>query len=269
MRPAATVMLLRPAGDHFEVFMLRRSALSAFAPDVYVFPGGVVESQDRSEQAAARTRGIEASRLERQFRAQAAPGLDMPIASTSHREAAACVVAGLRELYEEAGVLLACDAAAASLRLHELEPHVARLSQARSAVATGELPFADLLSELGIFGNGGALHLFSRWITPPSEVRRYDAHFFIASAEAEQAALADAHETHDGIWIAPQTALDRSQAGDFRMVYPTIKHIERLARFTSVGDALDFTAEKHIYTIMPNVDAQTSFAIPTELEYAW
>lgn len=49
VRPAATVVVLRPRGpddDRPELFMLRRSSKSAFMPDALVFPGGRVEAQD-------------------------------------------------------------------------------------------------------------------------------------------------------------------------------------------------------------------------------
>ena len=44
-RPAATVVLLRPA-DPFEVYVLRRAATMTFG-GVYAFPGGGVDPSDR------------------------------------------------------------------------------------------------------------------------------------------------------------------------------------------------------------------------------
>lgn len=49
VRPAATVVVLRPRGpsdDAPELYMLRRSSKSAFMPDALVFPGGRVEAED-------------------------------------------------------------------------------------------------------------------------------------------------------------------------------------------------------------------------------
>ncbi len=262
-------MLLRPESERFQVFMLRRSERSAFAPDVFVFPGGVVEPQDYSEGTLARICGLSPDRLAREFRSQSAPDFDASVGTLSLQDAAGLTVAGLRELYEEAGVLLASDAAGRRFSVRELNPHQQRLREARGAVASGSVDFATLLRDLDVYGNGSALQLFSRWITPPSEPRRYDAHFFLAAVEPEQTALADAYETHDGIWIEPQSALDRMRDGSFRMVYPTVKHIERLAKFTGIDDVLLFTRTKPIYNIMPNVGAQTDFAMPAELEYSW
>ena len=100
-------MLVRPAGS-FEVFMLRRSEASHFVPDAYVFPGGTLTESDLSERTLARMR-VDPQTVQQQFRAQPAPGLS-PVPLASMREAEGLLFAALRELYEEAGVLLACDA---------------------------------------------------------------------------------------------------------------------------------------------------------------
>ena len=81
-------------------------------------------------------------------------------------------------------------------------------------------------------------------------------------------AHADADETHDGIWIAPSRALELQRARRLHLVYPTIKHLERLRSFASVGDALRYARAKPVLTIMPSTDTD-NFAIPAPLENAW
>lgn len=263
-------MLIRPA-EHapFEVFMLRRSEASHFVPDVYVFPGGTMDASDLSQEALDRACGIGESELRNQFRAQDAPSLPAAVERPTAREAAGLLIAGVRELFEEAGVLLACDPDGAPLSNRDLEPLRDRLQDARKRVHSGLQRFDELLRELNLHANASALSLFSQWITPPVYPRRYNAHFFVAPASTDQAASADTVETHDGVWIAPQVALDRMTAGEFRMVYPTIKHVERLARFGSAQELLDFTKSKPILSIMPHVEGEHQFALPAELEYAW
>lgn len=270
VRLAATVMLVRPAaGQGFEVFMLRRSEASHFVPDVYVFPGGTLDEEDCSDRSLARTRGIDDLSLERQFRAQAAPAFPAPFTSPPRREAAGLLVAGVRELYEEAGVLLACDERGAPLSDAQLSPHRALLHESRTKVQRGEMAFCDLLERVGAYANAAALVLFSQWITPPPFPRRYNAHFFLAEASANQAAAADAFETHDGVWITPADALRQCEEGTFRMVYPTIKHVERLARFGNAADLFAFARTKTIYSIMPDTPSEREFSMPPELEFAW
>ncbi len=113
------------------------------------------------------------------------------------------------------------------------------------------------------------LVLFSHWITPPTEPRRYNTHFFLAPGNEGVVANADAFETHDAQWIAPSVALDRYARGEMHLVYPTIKHLERLAQFERVADALTYARTKPILTIMPDRAPSEGFVMPAELEGAW
>lgn len=263
VRLAATVILARPP---FEIYLTRRSASAGFAPDAFVFPGGTTEPQDASEAARARTVGLELERLNREFRAEVPRELFCDEPATGDDAAATLMVAALRELFEEAGVLLARTAAA--LPIDPLAADWARVAEQRDTVRNGTLAFADFLAEHDWYADARALTLFSHWITPPSEPRRYNTHFFFAAAPSDQAALADASETHDGIWIDPAGALERWRGGTLHLVYPTIKHLERLARFDSFESALDYARRKRVLTIVPN-DTADDFEIPAELENAW
>jgi 8-oxo-dGTP pyrophosphatase MutT (NUDIX family) len=259
VRLAATVILVRPP---FEIYLTRRSARSAFAPDAFVFPGGTVDVADFSTAVQARTLGLEPERLAAQFRAAIPPELPSDEPSLEHTARPALFVAALRELFEEAGILPASDADGLAIDVAELA------AAEREAVRSGTTSFADLLSSRDWFADARALTLFSHWITPRSEPRRYNTFFFIAAAPPDQAALADASETHDGIWIAPAAALEQNRAANLHLVYPTIKHLERLRDFDRIDTALTFARTKPILTIVPN-DAGDDFAIPPELEDAW
>src|SRR5216117_547521 len=94
-RFASAVMLLRDtsSGQGIEVFMVRRVIQSDFMPDVYVFPGGSVSADDRA--------------------AELAEDVCTPVAPTAADPEGRTVLgsgvraAAIRELFEEAGVLLA------------------------------------------------------------------------------------------------------------------------------------------------------------------
>ena len=263
IRPASTVMLLRARdrAPSFEVLMLRRSVESAFAPDVYAFPGGAVEPADYEEQLKARIHGLHPARLAKMFRTKHAEALDRPaLAELEDSDRAALVVAALRELFEEGGVLLGT---ALNDRLD-----VGELKDARDALWRRSGKFAQILAKHSLELDASGLELFSVWVTPPNEARRFHAHFFIARAD-RQVAAADRFETHDEIWIAPEDALRECEAGRFAMVYPTIKHIERLAGFSSIDEALEVARRKRIVRIMPNTTAEHGFSLPEELENAW
>src|SRR5258705_8048585 len=91
-RPAPTVVLLRPAHP-FDVFLVRRSDSIAFMGGAHVFPGGRVDAADQIDDIAAASDGMAA--------AAARMADEPPEMAVAHH------VAALRELFEEAGVLLA------------------------------------------------------------------------------------------------------------------------------------------------------------------
>ena len=263
IRPASTVMLVRPgvSTTSYEVFMLRRSAKSAFAPDVFVFPGGTVDEADSSPAALERIEGLEEIRLARMFRSVSTPLLADHAPELHHTHRQALLVAALREVFEECGVLFTTGQGDLD-DTHEL-------AALRSALHAGTTTFGEVLEILGLRADAGVLELFSQWITPPGETtRRFDAHFFVARANA-QSPRADTVETHDEVWIEPADALLRNKQGTFAMVYPTIKHLERLAEFTSVDELMAFARRKPIIRIMPNMTPEAGFVMPAELEYAW
>ena len=139
----------------------------------------------------------------------------------------------------------------------------------------GEMPDAlrnaavrEVFEEAGVRLDPAALTPFSHWITPPSEPRRYDTHFFFAQMPQGQVARADAFETHDGTWISPAQALQRYRERSLHLVYPTIKHLERVLEFGSLDDLAAFARTKAIHTICP-ADSGDTFEIPAELENAW
>lgn len=259
LRRAASVILARPGrGGGLETFLLRRAAASAFVPNAFVFPGGAVDPDDAAEGILALVDGLSIDRMEAQFRATISQALPANVERPSASERAALFVAALRELFEEAGILFSNGTHSA-------------LASARGALRDGSLTFAGVLQRASVRADATALTLFSHWVTPESELatRRYDAYFFLARAPDDQDAAADAQETHDGIWIAPAQALVRAGEDGLRLVYPTIKHLERLAEFDDIDRLFAYAHDKPIVTIMPLVESGTVFTLPPELENAW
>jgi len=261
-------MLLRPARDQgFEVLMLRRSSGSAFAPDAFVFPGGTVDPEDASDDAVERTFGTGLDRLRKQFRAtipQQLPSTEAPVGAA---EAAALYRAAIRELFEEAGILIARTSSNEPISLAAIQ--ASRVQRERERLRKHEETLAHLLQEHDWFADANELTLFSHWITPPTEPRRFNTHFFIAPAPHAQDGRADAYETHDEIWISPARALERNAEGTLHMIYPTKKHLERLQAFRSVDELMTFAQNKPIQTIMPWTSPDEGFVMPAELEGRW
>lgn len=263
-RPAATVILARAGPDGPELYMTRRSSGSAFAPGAFVFPGGVMEPADNTAAMRERCAGLEAPRLEAQ-RARMVPrqGTEPLVAD----DLAGLLVAALRELFEEAGILIAVDAHREPIPAADI--FAGEVQAQREPIRCGTLPFADFLRERNWFADARDLWLFSHWITPPTEPRRYDTRFFFGAAPIDQAGSADACETHDGCWMSPARALERGAKGELHLVYPTIKHLERLVPLRTLPELRRFASHKTVRTILPATTVAGGFVMPAALENAW
>lgn len=252
-------MLLRPAACGIEVFMLRRSARSTFGADAYVFPGGTLDEQDFDAVGCAV--GADAPRIDALFRSRASDALPLDQPPLGEREKRALPITALRELFEESGVLFACTQRCDPITEWGAgDPDRARLR-------SGEIRFVQFLESRNWLADVRPLELFSHWITPKSEPRRYNVSFFVARVPSGQHPVADAAETHDGIWISPARALNEHAKGRFALMYPTRKHLERLGAFGDVDSVMEFARSKPILSVL--ISEENDFSLPAALEGVW
>jgi 8-oxo-dGTP pyrophosphatase MutT (NUDIX family) len=236
-RDSATVVLLRDGAEGLEVFLLKRSGLSDSFGEAYVFPGGKVDAHDCSPAATGKL-DVAAAGLMHQL---GEPGQTEDVA-------AGLFVAALRELFEEAGVLLATG----STRPASLKPE-----DWQAWVAT---PDAQL--------QASALRPWSRWVTPRMAAlskKRFDTRFFLALAPADQEASHDDFETTASIWLTPKEALQRYHRGEIDMAPPQIMSLAHLARYASAVDALHATQHQPPPCICPEnftLDGETILCYP-------
>ncbi|MCO5311551.1 MAG: NUDIX domain-containing protein [Microthrixaceae bacterium] len=218
IRDAATVMLVRDGRHGVEVFMLRRNLNSDFVGGAYVFPGGAVDPGDSDRAIEALSVGLSD--------AQASELLGVG------RGGLAYWVAAIRESFEEAGLLLAVDEDDRMVGF--ANPEVAgRFHRHRIDVDTAVRALRDVVREERLRLATDRMHYFSRWITPLGSPRRYDTRFFVAHAPEGQVPSHDDRETIANLWIRPTEALERNEAGDFTLIFPTVRTLEVLARFDS------------------------------------
>jgi 8-oxo-dGTP pyrophosphatase MutT (NUDIX family) len=218
-------MVLRPDPAGIAVYMIRRSSRSRFMPDAYVFPGGAVDPQD---------------------------------GEAPH----AFAIAALRELFEEAGMLIACDVRGARAELD-----AQTLAHLRASSAAG-VPLVELLRARELVLDTRALTYYSNWITPTNEPIRFDAHFFAARAPEGQIAAADAVEVHDGMWVTPADALARAERNELTIRFPTQKHLERLARYRDVDAFFEHALTRKVEPVQPFADGTEVFGF-ADGEDAW
>lgn len=223
-RPAATVILMRDQTRGPEVLLLRRNRHSGFVPGAYVFPGGVVDEADEHGSLSSRARGV------------ASP--------PSH----ALWIAAARELFEEAGVLLARRRTDDS---SVVDSHA--LVGWRNALLDDEVTMAELLEREDLVLDLRGMAYCAHWITPLAEPRRYDTHFFAAALPKGATANVDAREMTDARWVTPRHGLDEFSDGNMPMVFPTVKTLEMLRDYETVADALGALRGTRVEAVLPRL----------------
>jgi 8-oxo-dGTP pyrophosphatase MutT (NUDIX family) len=232
-RPASTVVLLRPSQARFEVFLVRRSDSVAFMGGAHVFPGGRVDAADRIDT------GITA------IDHTAIVGR-MPDVSSD--DAIAHYVAALRELFEEAGVLLARR----NGRMVAIDGDSSdRFTAHRHRLLAGAISFVEIASAEGLHLALDELTYFAHWVTPEIEIKRFDTRFFIARAPDGQTPVHDAGETIQSEWVDPAEAIERSRNGDIALPPPTWTTLSMLARYDSIEGVLEWATRTPIPRVQP------------------
>ncbi|MFF1601925.1 NUDIX hydrolase [Streptomyces mirabilis] len=216
---AATVMLLKDTPTTPVVHMLRRRASMAFAGGAYAYPGGGVDPRDDEHQIrwAGPTRTWWANRL-----------------GTDETSAQAVVCAAVRETYEEAGVLLAGptpDTVVGDTTGEDWEAD-------RAALVARDLSFAEFLDRRGLVLRSDLLGVWTRWITPEFESRRYDTWFFVAALPEGQRTRNASTEADRTVWIRPVDAADGYDKGELLMMPPTVATLRQLIPYDSAADVL-------------------------------
>jgi len=218
--------LRRPPHSDYRVLMVKRSSRSKFMPSAHVFPGGVVDAEDRSAYFVEEGREGEEEWVR------------------------ACRVAAVRETFEETGVALLEPPATSEIAVSELEKWRRYVSFAceqencmcvlgmfivslegvcvcvcvcvchcvcgwlsRSRVQKQPKAFRELCQSFHCQPRWSALVPYARWITPTAEPRRFDAVFFVATIPTVPHFSEDNQETVKVEWIAPEEALRSNHNG--------------------------------------------------------
>lgn len=184
----------------------------AFAPDMHVFPGGRVDAADTDPGLAAR------SALSAEAAAERLGGDLEPIT------ALAAHIAAIREAFEEVGVLLADHARGADL------------VGARSRLLADGGAFPAIAESLDLRLHTDRLVPLSRWVTPRSMPRRFDARFFAAAFPEGAAVTLVGDEVLAQAWHRPLDALESMAAGGLGMWLPTSTTLMQLAHARSIEE---------------------------------
>ena len=201
----------------------------SFAPDLHVFPGGRVDPGDADPRLAARSARSAAE-------AGAALGGNVP-----EPDALALHHAAIRELWEEAGVLL----------VDELMPDAGvAIDAGRAGLLDGSRTLGDALGGGSLRIRTDALVPLAHWTTPAFMPRRFSTWFFAADLPDGAVPSFDGREVVDHVWLTPHTALERVAEGAMDMWVPTTSILQGLIAIEAMS-AADVAREVRLGRVAP------------------
>lgn len=236
--PAATIVLLRDTASGLEVLVMERHKTMGFAAGAVVFPGGKVDATDSD------------------------PGLRKYLSAPDEAELPLLEYrfGGIRELFEEAGILLAESGVGGGFDLSRRRELAARYREGLLANTLGLLDMAqgerDGENERGGEGmkfQASSLHHFSHWITPEPVPKRFDTQFFVAEAPPEQWDLVEGNEAVAMYWRGPAALLADEAEGNIGLMLPTRMNLQILARQGCVADVITEAGKADVVTVMPKI----------------
>ena len=201
-RDAATVVLMRPGASGPDVYLLRRQTSMAFAGGMCVFPGGGVDPRDFDASVAW---------------AGPSPAEWAERLGTDEHTARALVCAAVRETFEESGVLLAGagpDAVVADTTGDDWEAD-------RVALESREVSLTAFLEKRSLVLRTDLLGVWSGWLTPVFEPRRYRTWFFVARLPEGQVTRDVSSESSSVMWAGAMDAVEQVERQEMLMMPPT------------------------------------------------
>jgi glyoxylase-like metal-dependent hydrolase (beta-lactamase superfamily II)/8-oxo-dGTP pyrophosphatase MutT (NUDIX family) len=250
-RPASTLIVVRDASAGLEVLLLRRAERGDHASGAWVFPGGVLDARDRDWHRYCA--GLDDARASAQLGLHAG-GLDYHVAA-------------IRECFEEAGLLLARDRQGQAVSL-DSEAGAEMLAW-RGLLHRGERTLGEFCDTFGVTLAPDLLAYHTRWVTPTTRAKRWDARFFFVAAPEGQQAAHDTVELVEQLWLTPAEALARSES--LKLLTPTRMTLESMAAFADVGALLAHVRSPRTTALqVPRVANGAKGMLPVaQTDHAW
>ena len=227
LTPSSSLMLVRDSCDGIQVFMMKRAQKSNFG-GIWVFPGGIIENQDKEIAEKDFCKGLTES--------------DAKGILNNDNESLHYWIASLRETFEESGALIA-NREDNSVFV-PTDDELGTLEKLRNDLLNGNISFMSILIQLNLKIDLSRLIYVSHWITPNVETKRYTTRFFLTSLNEDMALRHDGIEGTDSNWFGINDLLKDYENGKVSLIMPTIKNLESITNFANTDELM--SAKKNI-----------------------
>jgi len=228
---ASTVVLLREREPdlesdddcEFEVFMAKRHKNARFMSEHHVFPGGSIDEQDLTRESSARIVGIDESVINKLKEVCDYPSNLWVIA--------------IRELFEEAGILIATDKTGTSLGKVEDRPK--KLKKYQKKLQKKRITMTDVLTKEDLYYSANNLNYFGRIITPKISPIRFDTQFFLCKFPKNQNISLFNDELTESLWGSPRQLLEQFKKREIKLIFPQYSTLQRLQEFKTIQEVFE------------------------------
>ncbi|XP_014670938.1 PREDICTED: nucleoside diphosphate-linked moiety X motif 19, mitochondrial-like isoform X2 [Priapulus caudatus] len=233
-------------GSNYKVLMLKRSSKSSFMPNAHVFPGGVIDRADYSDEwldvldtnlFSSLTAGINGPR----------PPSTLYESKTGIPPDVAFRICAVRETFEETGILISRGQSSNGAPVLMKEDDIIKW---RMRVTEDAAQFVRMCRAFKIVPNIWELYEWANWLTPSTDKvkrgnrRRYNTMFYIACMESIIDAFHDDKETVSSKWYAPVKGLSEHWMSNVWLAPPQFYEISRLANFPDLSELKSFAIER-------------------------
>ena len=191
-RDASAVILLNQ--DESKVLWAQRNPKISFLGGFHAFPGGKTDEDDAQ----------------------------ISVKNCADKDLEKFVVSAVRELFEEAGVLL--------VQGGEKLTKGQRISL-HDDLISGRSTFAEILADWNLWIDAEDFFYTGYWTTPKFSPVRFKTRFFIAKCPLRQTPYAAISEMQNVEFIAPQDALKRWANSEVLIAPPVLISLQELAKF--------------------------------------
>ncbi|MHA1130500.1 MAG: NUDIX hydrolase, partial [Candidatus Helarchaeota archaeon] len=218
----------------FEILLIQRARELKFLGGFHAFPGGKLEEEDSSERSIARCKGIDKSHAHQIIQDN----------KTTHQNENISIgfwIAGIRELFEEVGVLLAYNSDSMLIDLSKGD-FKRKFKTYRKQLLTKELLFQEILEREELYYATDLLYYYQHFVTPDFSPIRYDARFFLAELPPDQPLEPYTGEIISTEWATPSSFLKRYRKKELKLIPPQYACLSKLRKVARIEPFLDSLA---------------------------
>uniref|UniRef100_A0A1I8M2J5 Nudix hydrolase domain-containing protein n=1 Tax=Musca domestica TaxID=7370 RepID=A0A1I8M2J5_MUSDO len=257
-RPSATIIISAKSdsterGYNYRILLAKRSYKTAFAPEHYVFPGGVFDAKaDESAEWLEHFANYGVSRRDLQSLClEHLPNRPTPLMTNKKyfsRDISLRITA-IREAFEEVGLLLCITKEQFKGGNFGCGNFVDNFDKVlwQKRVHNNSMEFLNLCKYLNVIPDLWSLHEWSIWRSPPAALKKYDTVLYFVALDRLPTLVLEPSEVEKELWVSPTNALNLFKNRNIWLPPLQFYEISRLTNILDWSELRDFVKKRSTY----------------------